>query len=201
MFKAQNGIISNKYAPVVKKVKETTIKLTPLDIQTNDYLADLFDDKEEVLSEKALEADKSQSSHNAYPDVKDNEYADDGYGNHMSKHHPSKTSNKFLPKGKKEDQEKSLFTNVDKNVRSAGNSKTRKSRPLTSKGKRNSKQSNDPPIDPYTKLDDSPPKQPKEFERVQSDNESDHARSVTEHPRNLINLKNRKPNYDSNVNN
>lgn len=33
IHKAQQGVMSSKYAPVIKLIKETTIKLTPLDIQ------------------------------------------------------------------------------------------------------------------------------------------------------------------------
>jgi len=59
VFKAQNGVMSTKYAPIVKKVTKTSIKLTPLDIGLNDYLAEIFDDKEDQFSVKPLEKSES----------------------------------------------------------------------------------------------------------------------------------------------
>lgn len=99
MHKAQVGIISCKYAPVIKQIKETTIKLTPLDIQTNDYLAELFDDKDEPMSDKEA-IGKSQSS-NQLHDNKDNEYTDNDYSHNDQKNIAAKTSNKFLNKNDK----------------------------------------------------------------------------------------------------
>lgn len=72
LFKAQNGIINNKLAPVIKKINETTIKLTLLDIQANDYLADIFEDKDDQLDSKQLDKSESQNlpidSNNMYDD-------------------------------------------------------------------------------------------------------------------------------------
>lgn len=63
---------------MTKNVKETTIKLTPLDIQVNDYLADLFDDKDEVISEDKP-VDKSNVSIQNIPEVsKNDEYTANG---------------------------------------------------------------------------------------------------------------------------
>lgn len=78
IFKAQNGIISSKLAPMIKKVERTSIRLTPLDIPQNDYLADIFDDKEEHQTEKNLEASSSAlniDSKNTNNDT-NNEYND-----------------------------------------------------------------------------------------------------------------------------
>ena len=76
LFKAQNGVLSNKLAPIIKKIKETSIKLTPLDIQCNDYLADIFDDKEDQPSIHPQE--KSENSQ-MLPDEKDNDYQTNYY--------------------------------------------------------------------------------------------------------------------------
>lgn len=73
VFKAQKGIMSCKSTPVVKKVTETTIKLTPLDIPINDYLSDIFDDDDQ-LSIKPL--DNSESNNNFSSKVGQNEYSD-----------------------------------------------------------------------------------------------------------------------------
>ena len=82
IFKAQNGILSNKIAPVIRKVSETTIKLTPLDIPINDYLADIFEDKEDPNSQRQLEQSASENLINAKED--ENEYNDQFPGNFIS---------------------------------------------------------------------------------------------------------------------
>ena len=74
IFKAQDGIISNKLTPVIRKVDTTTIKLTPLDIPINDYLADIFEEREEPQSHRNLE--QSNSHNNLEEKDGQNEYND-----------------------------------------------------------------------------------------------------------------------------
>jgi len=65
--------MNSKLAPVIKKIKRTTIKLTPLDIPLNDYLAEIFEEKEEASLNTNLEP--SNSAQNI--ETKDsNEYND-----------------------------------------------------------------------------------------------------------------------------
>ena len=84
----------------------------------------------------------------------------------------------------------------DKNVRSAGNSKSRKHRPLTSKGKRKSEQSNDH-IDPYDKVPSD--KEKSAYDKSNRDDESDHAVPISSNSRNLINLKHRSKDKKSHL--
>lgn len=77
IFKAQNGIMSRKFTPVIKKVRQTTIKLTPLDIPMNDYLAEIFEDKDEPISAKNFE--KSESTNNIASNH-ENDYNDNYIG-------------------------------------------------------------------------------------------------------------------------
>ena len=62
---------------LLNKVNETTIKLTLLDIQANDYLADIFDDKDEQFESKPLE--KSNSQNIPLNENKNNDYDDSNY--------------------------------------------------------------------------------------------------------------------------
>ena len=73
IFKAQNGVISNKLTPVIKKINRTTIKLTPLDIPINDYLSDIFDVKEDEPSAKHLQSNNSAQN---IDEKQNNEYSD-----------------------------------------------------------------------------------------------------------------------------
>ena len=81
LFKAQNGIFSNKYSPVIKKTQKTTIKLVLLDIVPNDYLSDIFDEKEQD-DEKQLNESISQNLI-IYED-KDNKYDDSSFNKKQS---------------------------------------------------------------------------------------------------------------------
>lgn len=69
--------MNRKFTPVIKKVRQTTIKLTPLDIPINDYLAEIFDDKDEPISAKNFE--KSDSTNNI-TSQNDNDYNDNYVG-------------------------------------------------------------------------------------------------------------------------
>ena len=94
LFKAQNGIFSNKYSPVVKRVKDTSIKLTILDITPNDYLADIFEEKDENLELRHL--NKSDSQQLIVNDDKDNEYDDSSYNKKNNLKQLIKNSNNII---------------------------------------------------------------------------------------------------------
>ncbi len=68
--------MSNKLAPMIKKVEKTTIKLTPLDIPHNDYLADIFEDREEIPNDKNLGASNSAKNIDENNNDTNNEYND-----------------------------------------------------------------------------------------------------------------------------
>lgn len=55
--------MSNKYAPMVKKITSTTIKLTPLDISINDYLSDIFEGGSEKVETDPKETEKMENEY------------------------------------------------------------------------------------------------------------------------------------------
>lgn len=75
-FKAQNGVLNSKLTPVIRKVTNTTIKLTPLDIPLNDYLADIFDEKEEALLSKNIKISNSAQNIEVTEVKQENDYND-----------------------------------------------------------------------------------------------------------------------------
>lgn len=99
------------------------------------------------MSAQGLE--KSTSSHQI-PENKENEYSENKYAPMNLQNQASKTSKQFLPHAAQSDPEPKLSNTVSNQgtTSATSSSKPKKSRPLTSKGKR---QQPNPSTSPYLK--------------------------------------------------
>jgi hypothetical protein len=113
IFKAQNGVFNSKLSPVIKKVTQTTIKLTVLDIPINDYLADIFDDKEDENSQKPLDALDS----NNQDDQQNNLDKDESTKNKISRPSTSKGKRVFIRTSNNTDQTRTVDSNAGSEIK------------------------------------------------------------------------------------
>jgi hypothetical protein len=94
-------------------VTQTTIKLTVLDIPINDYLADIFDDKEDENSQKPLDALDS----NNQDDQQNNLDKDESTKNKISRPSTSKGKRVFIRTSNNTDQTRTVDSNAGSEIK------------------------------------------------------------------------------------